>query len=102
MTKSAAKQTVRPVIRAARRPLPRRAAILIGVCKTGNLPKLNTAVDCAKRMGAWARSQGFPKSLVKVITDEKSPVTARQIKAAVNTVLKDVGVEQVIVYFSGH
>lgn len=80
----------------------KRAAVLIGVSKTGNLKQLSAAIDGAKRMGEWARNQGFAKKLVKVITDEKRPVRAQQIKDAVTTLLKEDGIEQMIVYFAGH
>ena len=52
---------------------PKRGAVMIGVSKTGNLPKLKAAVGCAKKMGEWAIQQGFTKELVKVITDERAP-----------------------------
>jgi hypothetical protein len=82
---------------------PVRAALLIGVSKTGDLPTLQAAVDGAVRMGEWAvRDQGFEKRRVKVITDQKKPVQARQLIDAVMALLKDRDVEQLIVYFSGH
>lgn len=80
-----------------------RGAVMIGVSKTGNLPELKAAIPCAKRMAEWAiETQHFPKKLVKVITDEKGPVLAQHIIDAVDKVLEEDGLEQIIVYFAGH
>ncbi len=81
---------------------PKRGAVMIGVSKTGNLPKLKAAVGCAKKMGEWAIQQGFTKELVKVITDEKGPVRAQHIIDAVDKILVEDGLEQILVYFAGH
>lgn len=76
---------------------------MIGVSKTGNLPELKAAIGCAKKMGRWAiETQGFPKRLVKVITDEKRPVLAQHIIDAVEEILEEDGLEQFVVYFAGH
>jgi hypothetical protein len=63
--------------------VPKRAAVIIGVRKTGGLPELQTTHGCAKRMADWAMAQGFPKKLVKVFTDEKKPVEVKPIRDAV-------------------
>jgi hypothetical protein len=81
---------------------PKRGAVMIGVSKTGNLPQLKAAVCCAKKMGEWAIEQGFTKKLVTVITDEKRPVRAQRIIDAVDKILEEDGLEQIIVYFAGH
>jgi hypothetical protein len=82
---------------------PVRAAVMIGVSKTGNLPTLQAAIDGALRMGEWAvRDQGFEKSRVKVLTDQKKPVSATAVRDTVVALLKDGDVDQLIVYFAGH
>ncbi len=81
---------------------PKRGAVMIGVSKTGNLPQLKAAVGCAKKMGKWAIEQGFTKKLVKVITDEKGAVRAQHIIDAVDKILEEDGLEQILVYFAGH
>jgi hypothetical protein len=81
---------------------PKRGAVMIGVSKTGNLPQLKAAVGCAKKMGKWAIQQGFTKKLVKVITDEEGPVRAQHIIDAVDKILEEDGLEQILVYFAGH
>ena len=86
-----------------RRGNPVRAALMIGVSKTGNLPTLQAAVEGAKRMSNWAvNDQGFAKGRVKVITDDKKPVRARDLQDAITALLKHSDVEQLIVYFAGH
>ena len=62
----------------------KRAAVAIGVDKTGNLPELNDAAKGARRSAKWARSQGMDP--VKVITDQRSKVTLQKIKAAIEPV----------------
>jgi hypothetical protein len=81
---------------------PKRGAVIIAVKKTGQLPELQTVHKCAEQMSIWARKQGFPKKLVKVITDEKKPVHGQQIRDAVAKLVKEDGIEQIVVYFAGH
>jgi hypothetical protein len=78
-----------------------RAAIFIGVDKTGGLPVLKDAAKGAKRVAEeWAKTQ--PISKRKLLTDEKKPVTAEMIKDAVKTILEPGNVEQLFIYFAGH
>ncbi|SFU00388.1 caspase family protein [Paraburkholderia aspalathi] len=79
-----------------------RAAVLIGVNKTGNLPELNTAVKSARDMERWALAQGFAPSTVVVITDEGQPVTILRIFQAVKDLVARDTIDQLLVYFSGH
>lgn len=80
----------------------KRAAVIIAVRKTGNLPELRTVYDCADRMAKWAYAQGMPKRLVKVLTDERKPLYAKQVSDAVTKLAKEDGLEQILVYFAGH
>ena len=78
-----------------------RAAIFIGVDKTGGLPVLKDAANGAQRFAEeWAKAQ--PISKRQVLTDEKKPVTAGMIKTAVRKILEPGDVEQLFIYFAGH
>ena len=78
-----------------------RAAIFIGVDKTGGLPVLKDAAKGAKRIAEeWAKAQ--PISKRKLLIDEKKPVTAEMIKDAVKAILEPGNVEQLFIYFAGH
>jgi Caspase domain len=77
-----------------------RAAVVIGVNKTGNLPILQAAVSSAKSVAAWLHDdEGFA---VTLIVDDTQPVTAGAIKQAVSTLVGQGTLTKLIVYFSGH
>lgn len=78
----------------------RRAAVLIGVDQTGNLPKLNDAAKGARRMEQWARSQGM--NPIVVFTDEAGPVKIGDILGAITNIVDAGTTEQLLVYFAGH
>ena len=78
----------------------KRAAVVIGVDKTGQLPRLNDAAKGAKRFAVWAQSQGVDP--VKVVTDQNDRVTLQMIKDAVIEIVDCGTIEQLIVYFAGH
>lgn len=80
----------------------KRAAVLIGVSRAGNLPVLADAIPSVRAMEAWALAQGLDRDLVKVITDEAGPVGLQPIKDAVNDIVGRATVEQLVVYFAGH
>lgn len=77
----------------------KRAAVIIGVDRTGTLPRLNDASLGARKMADWAESQKFDTVL---ITDQSAPVTAQDIRAAVTKFVKKGVYEQLLVYFAGH
>ncbi|WP_408999155.1 caspase domain-containing protein [Syntrophus buswellii] len=79
-----------------------RAAVLIGVSKTGNLPELQAVTPSVQRMTDWARRQGIDEGHLQVLTDEKNPVTVEQVHSAITALVDRASVEQLIVYFSGH
>jgi hypothetical protein len=79
-----------------------RAAVLIGVKKTGNLPELQAVTPSVRQMAKWARSQGLDKEHVQVLIDDRGPVNVQQIKNAIKKLVDRSTVEQLIVYFSGH
>jgi hypothetical protein len=78
----------------------KRAAILIGVDKTGDLPRLKDAAKGAALMKTWADAQGIDS--VHLLTDEREPVTLARIKDAVKALVKAGNVGQLLVYFAGH
>lgn len=77
----------------------KRAAILIGVDKTGKLPKLKDAARGARRMEAWCTQQGIATI---VITDESGRVSLDQIKQAIFPLVEAGNIGQLLVYFAGH
>lgn len=80
-----------------------RAAILIGVSKTGNHPRLQAVSSGVRAMKSWALDhQGLDRDLVKVITDDAGKVDVQQIKDAIEEIVDLATVEQLIVYFAGH
>jgi hypothetical protein len=78
----------------------KRAAVLIGVDKTGGLPKLADAAKGARRMEQWAKRQGI--DTVKVFTDQAAAVDASDIKKAIREIVDAGNVEQLLIYFAGH
>jgi len=78
----------------------KRAAVVIGVDKTGGLPELKDSAKGAKRFAKWAQAQGMDP--VKMITDQRSPVTLQKIKDAVKAIIDKGTIEQLLVYFAGH
>ena len=79
----------------------KRAAVLIGVDKTGNLPILQDAALGARRMEAWARSQNMAS--VDVFTDEGATgVDIGAIKRAIRAIVDSGTFDQLVIYFAGH
>lgn len=77
-----------------------RAAILIGVNKTGGLPALSDAVTGAKAMAVWAKAQGMAE--VHCFTDDSGPVVVADIRKAIRAIIEEGTTEQLIIYFAGH
>jgi Caspase domain len=78
----------------------KRAAVLIGVDKTGRLPRLKDAARGAQLMKTWAEAQGL--DAVHLFTDEQGPVTVDAIKRAIRGMVDAANVGQLLVYFAGH
>lgn len=80
------------------------AAILIGVNRTGKLPKLDDAVEGAKRMETWALAppQSMRREHVLLFTDEKAPVDIGEIRRAIRQLVESATIDRLIVYFAGH
>jgi Caspase domain len=79
--------------------MAKRAAILIGVDKTGDLPRLKDAARGARLMQTWTDAQGIESVL---LTDEAEPVTVEAIKKAIKKLADAANVSQLLVYFAGH
>jgi hypothetical protein len=78
----------------------KKAAVVIGVNKTGHLNPLNASVSGAKDFATWAAEQSYD---VTLITDEDgTPVTVRDIFKAVATVVYAKTYSQLLIFFSGH
>ncbi len=76
-----------------------RAAVVIGVNATGNLPILNAAVSGAKEVATWLKGEGFG---VKEHIDDNQAVTVVDIFDSVNQLVSLGTLEQLVIYFSGH
>jgi hypothetical protein len=78
-----------------------KAAIVIGVNKTGNLGTLKSAAAGAERIASWLRAEGFD---VESLTDEKgSPVECSAVEKAIEKfVTVPARYQLLVVYFSGH
>lgn len=81
----------------------KRAAVLIGVKKTGNLTPLEDTVRSLDRMSEWAiKKQNFDPSMVKVISDEMGSVNIQRIYDVIEELVQESGLQQLLVYFVGH
>ncbi|OPY99272.1 hypothetical protein A5906_26490 [Bradyrhizobium sacchari] len=79
---------------------PTRAAVVVGVDKTGDLPVLQAAASGAKSIADWLAGEGFE---VKLIDDSDGKVvTADSIKRAVTELVNRGTLTQLVIYFSGH
>ena len=78
----------------------RKAAVIIGVDKTGTLTPLSSAAEGAKRVAAWLETEGFK---VKCLTDKDGPVERSQVEKAIEAfVTVPPRYHLLLVYFSGH
>lgn len=89
---------------ASMNPSMQRAAVLIGVDRTGLLPPLTDAARGARRMESWLADQGLADDKLIVLTDEGGrKVTADDILSVITSIIdSDDRPEQLIVYFAGH
>ena len=75
-----------------------RAAVVVGVNKTGSLPLLNAAVSGAVTVATWLRSEGFE---VKLLVDSSGPVKASDVFDAISELVGRGTLDQLVIYFSG-
>jgi hypothetical protein len=76
-----------------------RAALVIGVNKTGDLPFLSAAASGAVKVGDWLRKEGFQ---VQSFVDGRKPVVAGEVFTAVSDLVERGTLQQLVIYFSGH
>lgn len=77
-----------------------RAAIVIGVNKSGHLPVLTAAVSGARSVKGWLEGEGF--EVKEFCDDHQSVVKAGPIYDAIEELVERGTLEQLVVYFSGH
>lgn len=76
-----------------------RAAIVIGVSKTSDLPVLHSTVPGAKQVAAFLEGEGYD---VRLHTDENAPVKIDPIFDDVAAFVGQSNLDQFLVFFSGH
>lgn len=76
-----------------------RAAVVIGVDKCGNLPKLNAAASGARQVGKWLEGEHFT---VEYLCDDTGPVTGTGVFHTVSALVNPGNLDQLVIYFSGH
>src|SRR5690606_4502211 len=79
-----------------------RAAVLVGVSKSGMLPRLHAVSEGVDNMRRWCASQGISERKLCVITDQIGKVTISMVRDAVDALIAPGNLDQLIVYFSGH
>jgi hypothetical protein len=79
-----------------------RAAVLIGVSKTGHLPELQAVQSGIGGMRSWAATQGIKGDRLVVLTDQAGKVRAHQIVDAIERLVEPRSLDQLVIYFSGH
>lgn len=77
-----------------------RAAVVVGVDRAGNLQKLKAAASGAKEFADWLYGEGF--SVTRFIDEPGKPVMVSPIFAAINEIVDQSTVQQLVVYFAGH
>src|SRR5690554_6875768 len=82
------------------RPMARKAAIVIGVDRVGQLTPLQSATRCARDVADWLESEGYD---VECLTDEDGALKADRVSQAFDHfVTAPPRYHQLVVYFTGH
>src|SRR5690242_7443038 len=76
-----------------------RAAVVVGIDKVGDLPKLRAAAAGATAMSGWLAAEGFD---VTALTDGAGPVRFSDFFAAVKKYVDNPALAQLVIYFAGH
>lgn len=76
-----------------------KAAIVIGVNRTGGLPVLRAGVSGAQQFATWLKGEGFD---IHFFSDENNPVTAATVTDKITDLIDQGTLDQLVVYFSGH
>lgn len=89
-----------PIRPAWSQPQPKqRAAVVIGVDKAGDLPKLRAAASGARQVETLLKAEGYD---VTPLVDDEAPVTIDRIFAAIDGYIRKGTMDQLVVYFAGH
>lgn len=80
-------------------PMAQRAAVVIGVDRAGDLPRLAAAAAAAGRVADWLEAEGFA---VQRFLDSAGPVRVAAIYDAIEALVERGTLEQLVVYFGGH
>lgn len=88
-----------PVLAQGRGAL-QRAAVVIGVNKSGNLPILSAAASGARTVANWLRIEGFEVKLL--VDDDDGLVTVNKIFRTIDLLVDRGTLDQLVIYFSGH
>nr|WP_294523635.1 caspase family protein [uncultured Rhodopila sp.] len=78
----------------------KRYALAIGIRKSGQLPKLDGAVNDAHAFADWASAPGQDYT-VRLVTDEDEAVTIDRLKSEIKPILDD-DVDRLLIFYSGH
>lgn len=78
----------------------RRAAVLIGVRESGDLPPLSAVHPGICDVENWANAQRF--ETVRTLTDERGRLGVRAIQDTIAELLEPGVLDQLVVYFAGH
>ncbi len=78
----------------------KRAAVIIGVDQTGDLPKLTDAARGAALMESWAKAQKLEE--IHLLTDAAGELRVGRVKAVIRDLVNAKNISQLIVYFAGH
>lgn len=76
-----------------------RAAVVIGVNKTGGLTPLRAAVSGARQVEEWLTGEGFE---VTCLVDDPGALKIEPVKEAVKGYINRGTFEQLVIYFAGH
>lgn len=78
----------------------KRAAVVIGIDRTGGMTPLNAAALCAQRVETWLKGEGYD---VICLTDKSGDVSLEMVKDALKSfVTVPASYDQLLVYFTGH
>ena len=84
---------------ASAQPKKQRAAVVIGVDKAGDLPKLRAAASGARQVEALLRKEGYD---VVALVDDTDPVSVDAIFNAVRGFTSKGTYDQLVIFFAGH
>lgn len=78
----------------------KKAAVVIGVGKVGDLTPLKSAAVGAEEVSTWLKGEDFT---VECVTDQLEPVTATRVEQAIKKLVTNPpSYHLLVVYFSGH